>query len=148
MSRTLRIAAAGVLLALCIVALAGFVGSRQSLREWLRETYEETEDDVLAGAGERTETFTSADTPRATADAIAEEWKPADRRDDPSGVYLRYRDDVVAVTDAPGDDEGSIITVDDDRHGYRRWYGYVGGWWGIYTGRGDSFRGGGPGAGK
>ena len=148
MSRRTRIGLAAILFVLCALMLTAFVSSRGSLREWLRETYPEADSDVVAGADERTETFRSNDSPVATANEIAEAWKPADRRDDPSGIYLRYRDDVVAVVDDPDDEGGSIITVDDADHGYRRWYGYVGGWWGIYTGRGDTFRGGGPGAGK
>lgn len=90
--------------------------------------------------------FASADSPTTTVQRIATRWKPADRINDPAGIFLRYRDEMVVVTsDGTG---GSRIHVDDDRSGYARWYPYVGGSWGTFSGRGETFRGGGPGAGK
>ena len=81
------------------------------------------------------------------AASIAGKWKPAERLADPSGYFLRYRNDIVAVTAAP-EGGGSRIFVDEERRGYARWYPYVGGYWGTYSGPGEGFRGGGPGAGK
>ena len=49
---------------------------------------------------------------------------------------------------AEGRRAGSRILVDDEEGGYHRNYGYVGGFWGTYSGPAGSFRGGGPGAGK
>jgi hypothetical protein len=62
-----------------------------------------------------------------------------------SGVFLRYSDDVVSVVPQSG---GSRIIVDDEDSGYRRNYLFVGGFWGTFSGRGQGFRGGGPGSGK
>ena len=77
---------------------------------------------------------------------IAGAWKPADRLNDPSAIFLRYRGDYVAIT--PDSAGGSHIYVDDERRGYARWYPHVGGYWGTYSGPGEGIRGGGPGAGK
>ncbi len=87
--------------------------------------------------------------PRAASRVVGEiagRWKPYDRHNDPSGYYLRYSDDVIAVT--PAATGGSTIWVDDADRGYTRWYGHVGGWWGTYSGPAEGTRGGGPGAGK
>ncbi len=92
--------------------------------------------------------------PLTTAEDIADDVKPADRRATGVGVFLRYRNDMVA---ALGEKGGSRIEVTNEKDGYRRHYDYVGGYWGLYTlgsvfgsggGRGEGFRGGGPGAGK
>jgi hypothetical protein len=71
--------------------------------------------------------------------------KPADTFTDPGGYFLRYRDNIVAVT---AEGTGSRIYLDDDRRGYARWYPFIGGYWGSYGGTGEVFRGGGPGSGK
>jgi len=63
-----------------------------------------------------------------------------------SGVFLRYSKDYVGVV--PDRGGGSKIYVDDERRGYAHFYPFIGGFWGSYSGRGESFRGGGPGAGK
>ena len=48
----------------------------------------------------------------------------------------------------PPGQAGSRIYVDDQRQGYNRWYPYIGGRWGTFSGPGETFRGGGPAAGK
>ncbi len=85
-------------------------------------------------------------TVRATADDIARHVKPADTLVQPTATFLRYRDTMVSVTSAQ---DGAItVGVEDAARGYRNHYGYVGGWWGRYSGPGETFRGGGPGSGK
>ncbi len=138
----------GLLVGFAVLAMVGATGlfatfrGPGSLRSYLRDNY------TLVSSEEngRTLEFASSDSPTATAQRIASRWKPAERLIDPAGLFLRYRDDMVVVTsDGSG---GSRIHVDDDRGGYARWYPYVGGYWGTFSGRGETFRGGGPGAGK
>ena len=121
---------------------AVLTGTRGTLRDHLRERYTL----VRTTDGGRTAEYTSKDKPSAVAASIADKWKPAERLSDPGGYFLRYRNDIVAVTAAEGG--GSRIHVDDERRGYTRWYPYIGGYWGTYSGPGEGFRGGGPGAGK
>jgi hypothetical protein len=40
------------------------------------------------------------------------------------------------------------VIVEDERTGYRSGFFYLGGFWGRSSGRGETFRGGGPGGGK
>ncbi len=83
-----------------------------------------------------------------TARDISDKHKPADRRTTEAGAFLRYSDDVVSIVPPTKGARGSRILVDDEEGGYHRNYGYVGGYWGTYSGAGGSFRGGGPGTGK
>ena len=106
----------------------------------IRSTYERGPDED----GGRT--YTSDEPPDEVAGDIAQRWRPAERVNDPSGYFLRYRSAIVAVTGAEGG--GSRVWVDDERRGYARWYPIIGGRWGTYSGPGETFRGGGPGAGK
>lgn len=89
--------------------------------------------------------YTSGKSPTKVAGDIADDWKPAGRVVDGSGVYLRYSRDLVAVRPHGS---GSLITVDKFSHGYHYFYSHVGGWWLPIGGSGERFRGGGPGAGK
>lgn len=133
-----------VLIAIGGLALTAVIlGSRGSLRQHLGDTYTL----VSTGSGGRSAEYAAPGRPSAVAASIAGKWKPAERLADPSGYFLRYRNDIVAVTAAPGGG-GSRIFVDEERRGYARWYPYVGGYWGTYSGPGEGFRGGGPGAGK
>jgi hypothetical protein len=84
--------------------------------------------------------------PTRTAADIARRLEPGDRRVTESGVFLRYSRNFVGVV--PDGRRGSRVFVDDERRGYSHFYPYVGGYWGSYSGRGESFRGGGPGGGK
>ncbi len=88
--------------------------------------------------------YTSTAKPKSVYEQIRAARPPADTRLDPSGYFLRYSDDIVAIT---ANGTGSRIYVDDERRGYAHWLPYVGGVWGT-GGYGDNFRGGGPGGGK
>ena len=89
--------------------------------------------------------YTSTSKPNVVYSQIRSARPPADTEFDPSGYFLRYSDDIVAIT---ANGTGSRIYLDDERHGYARWLPYVGGTWGTGGGAGESFRGGGPGSGK
>jgi hypothetical protein len=93
-----------------------------------------------------TRVFHSDDAPSEVAHDIADARPPAERRVTPSGVFMRYQKDMVGVVPDPAG--GSRILLTSERDGYFLFFPYVGGYWGTYSGRGDDFRGGGPGAGK
>ncbi|MGX2992882.1 DUF4247 domain-containing protein [Streptomyces sp. JNUCC 64] len=59
-------------------------------------------------------------------------------------VFLRYLDDIVAIT--PHARRGSQIEISDYRTGYHRWSGKLPSHWPHPDS--DAFRGGGPGSGK
>ena len=127
--------------------LAGIGGifaltQRGSVRDHLLSTY-----DVVEQDGD-SYTLRSDDTVTRTAADIRSAWKPAEEVVDPGGTFLRYSDDIVAVT--PDADGGSTVYLDDEERGYNRWFPYVVGFWGIGGSGGPvgGTRGGGPGAGK
>ena len=127
------------------IALVGLLfGTRGSVREHIAGRYER----VAAESKGRSNVYTSDRPPGAVAQSIAQKWKPAERINDPGGYFLRYNSAIVAVTAAGAGQAGSKIYVDDQRTGYNRWYPYVGGLWGTFSGPGETFRGGGPAAGK
>lgn len=127
--------------AVLVLALAVLTGClNASVREWAADNYERRPDRGTA------QVFHSDDPPTVTARRIADAREPAERRVTASGVFLRYQRDFVAVIPDPAG--GSEILVEDERRGYATFFPYVGGFWGTYSGRGESFRGGGPGAGK
>lgn len=83
------------------------------------------------------------------------------------GRFVQYRDAVVGVFDCSkaadaatptlrfdvesgcgGRPNGSVVYVDDYVRGRTRWLPYVGSRWGLSSGLGSSFRGGGSGDGK
>lgn len=130
-----------------VLVLAGVAGifalsQRGSVRSWLLGAY-----DVVEQDGD-SYTLRSPDPVTATADDITTAWKPAERLVDPGGTFLRYSDDIVAVT--PAAEGGSTIYLDDEDRGYDRWFPYVVGFWGFGGSGGPvgGTRGGGPGAGK
>ena len=88
--------------------------------------------------------YTSTAKPKAVYEQIRKARPPADTQLDPSGYFLRYSDDIVAIT---ANGTGSRIYIDDERRGYSHWLFFVGGVWGT-GGSGENFRGGGPGGGK
>lgn len=133
----MRALAAALLLGVAV--LAGCGGG--SVRDYVQSNYERQ-----SGPGERPAVYRSDEPPSRTAADIAEARRPGDRRVTESGVFLRYQRDFVGVV--PDRGGGSRVLVDDQRHGYGFFFPYVGGFWGRSSGRGESFRGGGPGAGK
>ncbi|TLQ43645.1 DUF4247 domain-containing protein [Streptomyces marianii] len=66
-----------------------------------------------------------------------------DRVADGDMVFLRYRDDIVAISPYL---QGSRIEIDDYRTGHKRWRSRIGNVW--PDPETDAFRGGGPGSGK
>lgn len=131
----LGVAALGAILVLGVIAFG-----RGSVSDHVSQRYR------LVQRDGRSAVYSSPEAPSKVAGDIAKKWEPADRLSDPSGFFLRYRSDIVAVSPEPGG--GSRIFVDDEDRGYARWYPVVGGNWGTYSGGGEGFRGGGPGAGK
>ena len=142
----------GRLLPLLLVALLAGGCANASVRDYVRDEYERAE--PADESERRSQVYTSSKPPTQTAADIIEHRKPADRRSTPSGIFLRYQRDFVAVVPAESG-SGSRILIDDERRGYTHFYPFVGGYWGrysgptgSYSGRGESFRGGGPGSGK
>ncbi|MFF3552294.1 DUF4247 domain-containing protein [Streptomyces tsukubensis] len=84
------------------------------------------------------------DVPNTVADEIHTNTASRDRVSAESTVYLRYDDDIVAVTKQP---RGSLIEIQDYRSGYSRWQHHLrtSSWPDPVN---QSFRGGGPGSGK
>lgn len=128
-----------------LAALLGVLfGTKGSVRSHIAGKYQRVE----AESKGRSAVYSSTQPPGAVAKSISAAWKPAERVNDPGGYFLRYRSAIVAVTAAAAGQQGSRIYVDDQRQGYNRWYPYVGGLWGTFSGPGETFRGGGPAAGK
>jgi Domain of unknown function (DUF4247) len=121
------------------VALAG-CGST-SLNGYLQDNYRQ----VTSEDGGRSRVFASTAAAAVTADRIADRFRPLDRVSRPQGQFLRYDDVIVGVTPSGG---GSRIYLDPSDRGYRRWAVFVGTRWRPPVGRGEGFRGGGPGGGK
>lgn len=142
-SRTRLGIAVGLFVLVGLIAVVAVGSSRGSVRGYVGDNYQL----VRATSGTANGEYKSTKTPSVVADEIAGRWKPAQRHLDPSGHFLRYRDTMVVVAAAAAGG-GSQIHVDDERRGYARWYPYIGGYWGTFSGSGEGFRGGGPGAGK
>lgn len=135
-----------------VVGLLGLIftvaGSRGGVRQYIADNYRFVGTEPVPGDDDVSRVYASTRSVSATADDIADARKPADRRTTEAGHFLRYRDDIVAVLPPAAGQSGSRITVDDEDTGYRHHFVYLGGWWGRYSGPGESFRGGGPGGGK
>jgi hypothetical protein len=142
-----------IALAMAGAGIAGLfftLSSHGSVRDHIAKTYRQTGTEPVpgGGSGKPTLVYTSPKSITQTASDIIDHNKPADRRTTESGAFLRYSDDVVSIVPPLKGARGSRILVDDEEGGYRRNYGYVGGFWGTYSGPAGSFRGGGPGTGK
>jgi hypothetical protein len=137
--------AALVLSGLGLLGLIFTLSSHGDVRDYIAKHYRAQPDERLDERAKPTKVFKSSKTVSKTARDIADAHKPAERRTTPEGAFLRYSDDIVSVLPVAG---GSRILVDDEDTGYRRNYFFVGGFWGRYSGPGESFRGGGPGVGK
>ena len=130
-----------VILAALALPVSGCLNA--SVRDWVADHYRLTRGEARAGSSAE---FRSPRSPVETAKEIADARRPGERRATPAGVFLRYDEDYVAVV--PDGRGGSRILIDDERRGYGHFFPYVGGYWGSYSGPAESFRGGGPGAGK
>lgn len=111
-----------------------------SVRDWVADHHERQPDEGTA------QVFRAEGPPSEVAAEIADARTPAERRVTVSGVFLRYRDDMVGVVPDPAG--GSRVLVESAERGYATFFPYVGGFWGTFSGPGETFRGGGPGAGK
>ena len=131
-------------LVLVVAGIGGIfsLSQRGSVRDHVLRTY-----DVQSQDGD-SYVLRSPDSVTRTAADISGAWKPAERLVDPGGTFLRYSDDIVAVT--PRAEGGSTVYLDDEDRGYNRWFPYVVGFWGFGGSGGPvgGTRGGGPGAGK
>jgi hypothetical protein len=128
-----------------ILGLVFVLTSHDTVRESIAKRYRFVGTEAVADDKGKTLVYASSKSVVATTKEITGDHKPAERRATESGTFLRYKEDIVSVVP---DRTGSRVLVDDEDTGYRRNYLFVGGFWGTYSGRGESFRGGGPGAGK
>ncbi|MER6998142.1 DUF4247 domain-containing protein [Streptomyces sp. NPDC000410] len=100
---------------------------------WIRQEY------TASGA----DYADSSDLPSEVAQEIHGHTASRDRIDDDGMVFLRYRDDIVAISPYLS---GSLIEIADYRSGYYRWQSNIRSAWPDPNS--DAFRGGGPGSGK
>lgn len=121
-----------------IVLLFAILGGG-GIRSHLDDTYQRVPADGSSVV------YRSTEKPKAAYESIRSAVTPADVVLEPEGYFLRYSDDIVAIT---ADGSGSRIYVDDERRGYGHWFPFVAGVWGTGGGFGEGVRGGGPGAGK
>ncbi|OEJ97554.1 DUF4247 domain-containing protein [Streptomyces thermolilacinus] len=84
----------------------------------------------------------AVDQPSTVADEIHGHSSATERLDSEDKVFLRYRDDIVAISPFL---TGSRIEVADYRTGHKRWKSHLRSWPDPDS---ASFRGGGPGSGK
>jgi len=141
-----------------VMAGAGALGliftltSHSSVRDDIAKSYRRVGTEKAPGRDDPgrkpTLIYASTTSVSRTASDIVDRHNPGDRRTTEAGAFLRYSDDVVSVVPPPKGSTGSRILVDDEEGGYHRNYGYVGGFWGTYSGPAGAFRGGGPGTGK
>ncbi|MFF8845431.1 DUF4247 domain-containing protein [Streptomyces sp. NPDC015127] len=131
--KTARLISVTMLATVTLTACAGEPDVNDVPRSWIHKEYD--------GVGP---TYTdSSDTTSEVAKEIHGHTKAQDRIDDGDSVFLRYRDDIVAISPHQG---GSMIEIDDYRDGHRRWKSRIGNVWPDPDS--DAFRGGGPGSGK
>ncbi|MDQ1012313.1 hypothetical protein QFZ82_006798 [Streptomyces sp. V4I23] len=132
--KTARLISVTMLATVALTACAGESDDVNDVpRSWIHQEYD--------GVGP---TYTdSLDTPAAVGDEIGGHTAAGDRIEDDGHVFLRYRDDIVAITPHQS---GSMIEIDDYRDGHRRWKSRIGNVWPDPDS--DAFRGGGPGSGK
>lgn len=131
-----------------VLGLFFTLSTHGSVRDGIKQKYRFVGTEAVAGDKDRTLVYASSHPVTATAKEISDANHPADRRTTESGTFLRYSHDIVSVLPDTKARGRSRVLVDDEDTGYRRNYLFLGGFWGTYSGRGESFRGGGPGAGK
>jgi Domain of unknown function (DUF4247) len=128
-----------IVAAVGLIVIGVAVATSQNAVDYIKKHYKR--DGTDRGAPVYISPYTATQTAQQISDADG----PGDRRTTESGVFLRYPREMIAVLAAG---RGSHILVANQRTGYGLFYGYVGGFWGTYSGRAGAFRGGGPGAGK
>ncbi|QSE93210.1 DUF4247 domain-containing protein [Rhodococcus pseudokoreensis] len=102
-----------LLLVLAATACGGGV------RDYIADTY------ALQNTAGDAKTYTSKDPVGTTVSSIVAEEQPAARKADGGSEYLRYDDDIVTVSAAPGG--GSLVRVEDIDGRYRSGgYAYLG----------------------
>ncbi|MFI9615258.1 DUF4247 domain-containing protein [Streptomyces sp. NPDC052023] len=116
-----------------LAACSGDSGGNAVPSSWIRTEYR-------SGGGGY---YDRTDSVNTVANEIDKHTSAQDRTTSGSMVFLRYRDDIVAVSPYRG---GSRIEMDDYRTGYHRWRPHLSSVWPDPDS--DSFRGGGPGSGK
>lgn len=123
-----------------IVAIASAIGGSGGVREYLADTYTR-----VSGSGNSI-VYSSTRPPRTVYDDIRAASAPSDTLVEPNRYFLRYPDDIVAITP---DGTGSTINLDDEERGSQRWFPVIVPiWGGPFSSPGGGFRGGGPGSGK
>ena len=107
-----------IALLLVVAGIGGILAltQRGSVRSYVINEYDVVlrEGDSYVLRSEKTVTATAAD--------IRSAWKPAEELVDPGGTFLRYSDDVVAVT--PRAEGGSTVYLYDEDRVYDRWFPY------------------------
>src|SRR5262245_50787388 len=100
-----------------VAALTNGAGSPQ---RFVAATYQRSPGRDLDGGIARA--YTSSRPPTVVAKEITDKWRPADRRADGSGIYLRYADDVITIVPAAS---GSLILIEGTRSAFRRYAAVV-----------------------
>lgn len=122
-----------------IIGLIAVLMSTGSVRGYVKDHYRR------AGSENGAQVYLASKPPAKVGAEIQKAHEPADRRVTSEGIFLRYRKDFVGILPRG---RGSKIVLANENRGYGLFYPYVGGYWGSYSGPGESFRGGGPGSGK
>jgi hypothetical protein len=138
MSMRSKLVIVAVVAVIGVVAIASAIGP--GVRGYLADNYTR-----VGGSGESV-VYRSPRPPRTVYDNIRAATSPSDTLVESGRYFLRYSDDIVAITSGNG---GSTIYLDDEDRGFQRWYPVlVPIWGGPFRGPGGLFRGGGPGFGK
>lgn len=138
MSMRSKLLIVAVVAVIGVVAIASVIGS--GVRGYLADNYTQ-----VSARGDSV-VYRSPRQPRPVYEDIRSATSPADTVVESNRYFLRYSDDIVAVTPRNG---GSTIYVDDEDRGFQRWYPIlVPIWGGPFRSPGGFFRGGGPGFGK
>jgi hypothetical protein len=135
-----RLLIAVVCTVLGIGAIVAAIASATSATDYIKKHYKRD------GTDHGAQVYLAPHDVSQTVKEISDADAPGDRRDTESGVFLRYPHNMIAVLVSRKG--GTKVEVANERSGYAHFFGYVGGWWGTYSGPAGTFRGGGPGAGK
>ncbi|MQA16926.1 MAG: DUF4247 domain-containing protein [Pseudonocardiaceae bacterium] len=140
MNHRSKLVVVAVVVLIGVVAIASAIGGSGGVRGYLADTYAR-----VSGSGDSV-VYRSPRSPRTVYDDIRAATSPSDAIVEPDRYFLRYPDDIVAVTPRGG---GSTIYLDDEERGYQRWFPVIVPiWGGPFRSPGGGFRGGGPGFGK